>query len=66
MSYTNLSKNNSTYSNQSETVSSVLSYMLSEDGKFITQEDEGLIVLEQGQQYNETYKWSANYSNLSK
>jgi hypothetical protein len=40
--------------------------MLSEDGKFITQEDEGLIVLEQGQQYNETYKWSANYSNLSK
>lgn len=64
--YTNTSKNSATYSNLSENASSVLSFLLTEDDKILTQEDDGYLGLEQDYQFTEVRKIDNTYTNLSK
>lgn len=64
--YTNPSKNSASYSNVSENTSSVLSFLLTEDGYYIKQQDDYRIGLEQDYQFGEMIKRQATYTNLSK
>lgn len=60
------SKNSATYSNVAENVSSVLSFLLTEDGYYLNQQDDYHIGLEQDYQFGELIKRQAIYTNLSK
>jgi hypothetical protein len=64
--YTNPSKNSASYSNLTENTSSVLSFLLTEDGYYIKQQDDYRIGLEQDYQFGEMIKRQATYTNLSK
>lgn len=64
--YTNSSKNSASYSNLTENTSSVLSFLLTEDGYYIKQQDDYRIGLEQDYQFGEMIKRQATYTNLSK
>lgn len=64
--YTNYSKNSASYSNISENTSSVLGFLLTEAGEYLTQQNESLINLEEAYQFNETRKYDNTYTNLNK
>jgi hypothetical protein len=50
-SYTNISKNTSSYSNPTKNRSSILVYLLTEDDEYMTQEDDGYIACEYFSEY---------------
>jgi len=65
MAYTNVSKNTSTYSNQTKSISTG-TFLLNEDETIFLLEDGGFLELEESVSYTDTTKNTSSYTNQTK